>query len=42
MFSMICAKTNGEANNGDAGDLRLHRTQYDVSVMENVTETVMI
>ena len=30
MFSLICARTNGWANNGDAGDLRRHRAHYDV------------
>ena len=33
MFSMICAWTNGWANNRFAGDLRRHRTHYDVIVM---------
>ena len=33
MFSLICARTNGWANNRDAGDVRLHRTHYDVTVM---------
>ena len=32
-FSLICAWTNGWANNRDAGDLRHHRAHYDVSVM---------
>ena len=32
MFSLICAWTNGWANNQDAGDLRYHRDHYDVSV----------
>ena len=35
MFSFICAWTNGWTNNRDAGDLRRHRTHYDVTVMEN-------
>ena len=33
MFSLICAWTNGWANNRDVGDLRRHRTHYDVTVM---------
>ena len=33
MFSLICACTNGWANNGDAGDLRRHRAHYNVIVM---------
>ena len=33
MFSLIYAWTNGCANHCDAGDLRRHRTHYDVTVM---------
>ena len=33
MFSLICAWTNGWAITRDAGDLRRHRTHYDVTVM---------
>ena len=33
MLSLICARINGWVNNHEAGDLRRHRTQYDVSVM---------
>ena len=33
MFSLICAGTNGWANNQDAGHLRRHRAHYDVTVM---------
>ena len=33
MFSLICARINGWANNGDAGDLRRHIAHYDVIVM---------
>ena len=33
MVSLICAWTNIWANNGDAGDLRRHRTHYDVTLM---------
>ena len=33
MFSLICAWINGWVNDGEAGDLRRHRTHYDVTVM---------
>ena len=33
MFSLICAWTDGSVNNRDAGDLRRHRSHYDVTVM---------
>ena len=33
MFSLICAWTNTWVNNRDAGDLRCHRTAYDVTVL---------
>ena len=33
MFSLICAWTTGWVNNREAGDLRRHRTHYDVIVM---------
>ena len=33
LFSLICARINGWANNGEAGDLRRHRAHYDVTVM---------
>ena len=33
MFSLICARIKGWVNNGEAGDLRRHRTHYDVIVM---------
>ena len=33
MFSLICAWTRGWTNNRDAGDLRRHRTHYDVTIM---------
>ena len=33
MFSLICAWINGWVNNGEAGDLRRHRTHYEVTVM---------
>ena len=33
MCSLICAWTNDWVNNRDAGDLRRHRVNYDVTVM---------
>ena len=33
MFSLICAWTGSWVSNQDAGDLRRHRTHYDVTVM---------
>ena len=33
IFSLICAGTNGCANNRDAGDLRRHRAHYEVSLV---------
>ena len=33
MFSLACAWINGWVNNGEAGDLRRHHAQYDVTVM---------
>ena len=33
MFSLICAWINGWVKNGEAGDLRRHRTHHDVTVM---------
>ena len=33
MVSLICAWINGWVNNGEAGDLRPHRAQYDITVM---------
>ena len=33
IFSLICAWTNGWANNRDAGDLRRHRAHFYVTVM---------
>ena len=35
MFSLICAWINGWVNNREAGDLRRHRSHYDVSVMSS-------
>ena len=34
-FSLICAWINGWVNNRDAGDLRRHRADYDVIVMNH-------
>ena len=34
MFSLICARTNRWVNNRNAGDLRRHRTHYDVTVID--------
>ena len=33
MFSFICAWTNSWVNNQDAGDLRLHHSHYDITLM---------
>ena len=33
MLSLICARINGWVNSREAGDLRRHRTHYDVIVM---------
>ena len=33
IFSLICAWINGCVNSREAGDLRRHRTHYDVTVM---------
>ena len=35
-FSLICAWINGWANNREAGDLRRHRTHYEVTAMHLV------
>ena len=37
MSSLICFWMNGWINNHEAGDLRRHRTHYDVIVMRNTT-----
>ena len=34
MFSLICAWINGWVNNRESGDLRRHRSYYDVIVMD--------
>ena len=33
MFSLICVWINGWVNNSEAGDLRRHRTHYDIIVI---------
>ena len=38
MFSLICAWINGWVNTHEAGDLRRHRTHYDVTVMAIVAD----
>ena len=42
MFSLICARINGWVNNGEAGDLRCHRANYDVIVMNKNSMDVLI
>ena len=37
MFSLICVRMNGWVNDREAGDLRHHRTHYDVTVMKYVS-----
>ena len=37
IFSYICVWTNGWANNRDAGDLRCHRANHDVTVIAWLT-----
>ena len=39
MFSLICTWINGWLNNREAGDLRRHRTHYDVIVMKILLAT---
>ena len=34
VFSLICSFINGSVNNREAGDLRRHRSHYDVIVMK--------
>ena len=34
IFSLICAWTNGWANNRDAGDFRCHRAHYAITLMD--------
>ena len=40
-FSLICAWTNGWANNRDAGDLRRHHVHYGVTVMMRTTRALV-
>ena len=42
LLFFICAWTNSWANNGDAGDSRRHRAQYDVTVMNMQTSLTKI
>ena len=39
--SLICAWINGSVNNREAGDLRHHRTHYDVTVMWRMTTIIV-
>ena len=39
LFSLICAWINGWVNNREAGDLRRHRANYDVTVMHRCPST---
>ena len=41
MFSLICAWINAWVNNHEAGDLRRHRTHYNVIVMKCIFLTEM-
>ena len=41
MLSLICAWTNGWANNRDAGDLRGHGAHFDVTVMKILQNLVL-
>ena len=41
IFSLICAWTNGRANNPEAGDLIRYRAHYDVILMESDTWLVL-
>ena len=41
MLSLICARTNGWENNREAGNLRRHRANYDVTVMAVVPFVIM-
>ena len=38
MFSLILVRINDWVNNGEAGDLRRHRTHYDVILLYNHNE----
>ena len=41
MFSLICAWINDRVNNRVTGDLRRHRTHYDVIVMQRISWNVI-
>ena len=40
IFSLICAWTNGSANNRDAGDLRRYCAHYDATVIYSTTSAI--
>ena len=40
MFCFICAWKNGWVNNGEAGNLRRHRTHYDITEMNNHDDAI--
>ena len=42
MFSLICARINGQVNNREAGNLRRHRAHYDVIVMMHIARPLLI
>ena len=42
MFSLICVWINSWVNNREAGDLRRHRTHYDVIVMHDECQAISI
>ena len=42
MSFFICALTNSWVNNREAGDLRRHRTHYDVTVMANELTSLLL
>ena len=41
VYSLICASTNGWANNRDADDLRRHHAHYDVTVMKLLSTLIL-
>ena len=42
MFTLIGARINGLVNNGEADDLRRHRTHYDVIVMKYILVLIIL
>ena len=42
MFALICAWTNGRANNRDAGGLRRYRAHYDVIVLSRMIQNLIM